>query len=153
MCKELGFILAGSVRLYHLKDGEEITEYFCQEHEFISSYKSFLKQLPSVPSIQALEDLLLITLKHQALTQLYDNPIIGHKMERFGRRIAEELISCYEDRVLAFVTKSPEERYTSIIRCNPSMLQHIPQRYLANYLGITAVSLSRIRKRIVTLGK
>ena len=152
-CKELGFILSGALRLYHIKDIEEITSYFCLEHNFICSYKSFLKQQPGFSYIQAITDALLITISYDGLQQLLNHPITAHKTERFGRRIAEDLIFCYEDRVQAFVTQSPEERYMSLLNDNSRILQHIPQHYLANYLGITAVSLSRIRKRILEPGK
>jgi CRP-like cAMP-binding protein len=148
VCKELGFILSGSVRLYHVKDGEEITGYFSLNNEFISSYTSFLRQKPGLPYIQALEDVLLITLSYSALQQLLNHPVTGYKMERFGRLMAENLIFCYEDRMQGFVTQTPEERYRMLLNSNLRMLQHIPQHYLANYLGITATSLSRIRKRI-----
>lgn len=152
-CKELGFILSGALRLYHLKDIEEITSYFCLEHNFICSYKSFLKQQPGFSYIQAITDTLLITFTYDGLQQLLNHPITAHKTERFGRLIAEDLIFCYEDRVQAFVTQSPEERYISLLNNNSHILQHIPQHYLANYLGITPVSLSRIRKRILEPGK
>lgn len=149
ICKELGFIVLGSVRLYHdVKDGEEKTSYFSLNNEFICSYKSFIKQEPGFSSIQALEDTLLITFNHSDLQHLLNNPVTAYKMERFCRLIAEHLICCYEDRVQAFVTQSPEERYAALLNGNTRMLQYIPQHYLANYLGITAVSLSRIRKRI-----
>jgi CRP-like cAMP-binding protein len=148
VCKQIGFIISGSVRLYHIKNGEEITSYFCLDNEFISSYKSFLKQERSISSIQVLEDTLLITFTHKAVQQLLANPVTAYKMERFGRLIAEYLICCYEDRVQSFVTQTPEERYSALLISNSPMLQRIPQHYLANYLGITPVSLSRIRKRI-----
>ena len=153
VCKELGFILSGSVRLYHVKDDEEITGYFCLNNEFISSYKSFLKQEPGLSYIQALEDTLLITINHKDLHQLFNNPVTAYKMERFWRLIAEHLICCYEERVQAFVTQTPEERYATLLNSNSRMLKYIPQHYLATYLGITPVSLSRIRKRIFEPGK
>lgn len=149
VCQELGFILTGAVRLYHVKDGEEITSYFCLNNEFISSYKSFLKQVPGSSFIQALEATLVITFSHSAIQQLLAHPLTAYKMERFGRLIAEELVFCYEDRVQAFVTQTPEERYASLLTNNPRVVQHIPQHYLATYLGITPVSLSRIRRRLV----
>lgn len=149
ICKHFGFILSGALRLYHLKDGEEITGYFSLFNDFICSYKSFLQQVPGIPYIQAITDSTLITFDHTSLQFLLNHPVTGHKMERFGRLIAEQLIFCYEDRVEAFVTQSPEERYLNLLNNNPRVLQHIPQHYLANYLGITPVSLSRIRKRIL----
>jgi CRP-like cAMP-binding protein len=148
VCQELGFILSGSMRLYHVKDGAEITGYFCLNNEFISSYKRFLTQAPGIPFIQALESTLLITFRQAAWQQLLAHPVTAHKMERLGRLIAEQLIFCYEDRVQAFVTQTPEERYATLLTSNPRVLHHVPQHYLANYLGITPVSLSRIRRRL-----
>jgi CRP-like cAMP-binding protein len=148
VCKELAFILSGSVRLYHVKDGAEITGYFSIDNEFICSYKSFLKQVPSIPNIQAVEELLLLTLSYEAVQALLNDPVTALKIERLMRHIAEQLIFCYEDRVESFVTQSPEERYTTLLQNNPQMLRRVPQHYLANYLGMTATSLSRIRKRL-----
>ncbi|WP_345947812.1 Crp/Fnr family transcriptional regulator [Mucilaginibacter sp. PAMB04274] len=148
VCKDVGFIVSGSVRFFHVRDGAEITNYFCLDNEFVSSYKSFLKQQPSFTNIQVLEDTVLLTFSHKSVQQLVDNKITAYKMERFGRLIAEYLICCYEDRVQAFVTQTPEERYIDLLESNSRILQRIPQHYLANFLGITPVSLSRIRKRI-----
>jgi CRP-like cAMP-binding protein len=118
------------------------------DNEFVSSYKSFLRQEPVMSSIQAMEDSILITFSNKAIQQLLDNPVTAFKMERFGRLIAEYLICCYEDRVEAFVTQTAEERYATLLNSNSRLLQRIPQHYLANYLGITPVSLSRIRRRM-----
>jgi CRP-like cAMP-binding protein len=148
ICKELGFIVSGSMRLYHVKDGVEKTGYFSSANDFITSYKSFLKQAPSVPAIQALDPVQLITLSFKSLQQLYKHPLISLKMERFGRLLAEELVFCYEDRMQGFVTQTPEERYATLLDKNPGILQQVSQHHLANYLGITATSLSRIRKRM-----
>lgn len=153
ICKEIGFIVSGSVRFYHVKDGQEITNYFCLDHEFVSSYRSFIQQLPGYTNIQALEDTLLITFTNQDLQQLLANPLTAYKMERFGRLIAEYLICCYEDRVISFITQTPEERYIKLLESNSRLLQRIPQHYLATYLGITPVSLSRIRKRMFEVVK
>ncbi len=148
VCKEIGFILNGLVRFFHVKDGSEITGYFCMENEFISAYKSFLTKEESLSNIQATEDCKLIIITQQNLQLMLEDDNISFKMERFGRKIAEYLICCYEDRVNSFVTQNPEERYLALLKNNKNMLKRIPQHYIANYLGITPVSLSRIRKRI-----
>jgi CRP-like cAMP-binding protein len=153
ICRELGFVISGSVRLYHVKDGEEITGYFCLDNEFICSYKSFFKQEPGLAYLQVLENTLMVTLTYNALQVLLNNPVTAYKMERFGRLIAENLVCCYEDRVQAFVTETPEERYISLLNSNSRIMERIPQHYLANYLGITPVSLSRIRKRMFVIAK
>ena len=148
-CDKVGFILKGSVRYFHIKDGEEITGYFSFENEFLSSYKSYLTGQPGYVYIQALEDTKLITFTHKDMDQMLNNPMLAYKMERFGRLIAEHYLICYEDRVTAFVTQTPEERYIQLLSTGREILQRMPQHYIANYLGITPVSLSRIRKRIL----
>ncbi|MNL63070.1 hypothetical protein D3C87_1871610 [compost metagenome] len=70
-------------------------------------------------------------------------------MERFGRLVAEHYICCYEDRISSFILDTPEERYLKMLKTDPDIMQRVPQHYVANYLGITPVSLSRIRKRTV----
>ena len=149
VCNKVGFIVKGSVRYFHVKDGEDITGYFSFENEFLSSYKSYLTGLPGHVYIQALEDSLLITFTRKDMDEMLADPMLAYKMERFGRLIAEQYLCCYEDRVTAFITQTPEERYLELLNTGREILQRMPQHYVANYLGITPVSLSRIRKRIL----
>jgi CRP-like cAMP-binding protein len=142
-------VLTGSVRYFHIKDGQDITNYFSFENDFTSSYKSFLTLLPGFTYIQALEDTKLITFTRNDMDQMLQNPLLGYKMERFGRLIAEYYLCCYEDRVLSFITQTPEERYLQLLSTGKEVLQRIPQHYIAHYLGITPVSLSRIRRRVM----
>ena len=148
VCSEICFILSGSCRFFFQKDGTEISNYFCFQGELVSSYQSFLKRAPSFPSIQAMEDTVLLCFSHAGLQQLLQNPLVAPRMERFGRMVAEYLICCYEERMVSFMTRNPEERYRQLLEKQPDLLQRIPQHYVANYLGITPVSLSRIRRRL-----
>ena len=149
VCDKVGFIVSGSVRYYHSKDGEEITGYFSFENEFVSSYKSYLTGLPGYTYIQALEDTKLIIFTRKDMEQMLANPMLAYKMERFGRLIAEQYLCCYEDRVVSFITQSPEERYLQLLSTGREILQRMPQHYIANFLGITPVSPSRIRRRVL----
>lgn len=150
ICREIGFITTGSVRFFFLKDGLEISSYFCFEQELITSYGSFLKGTPSPISIEAQEDTEVLCFTHEALQEMLADLRLAYKMERFGRLIAEYLICCYEDRLFSFLALSPEQRYEQLLQQQPDLLQRIPQHQIANFLGITAVSLSRIRKRILS---
>ncbi len=151
VCKSVGLIVSGSVRYYHIKDGEEITGYFSIENDWMSAYNSFLTQQPSLVNVQALEDTGLVTFSYSYLQQCYASPQLAYKTERFSRLIAEYLISCYEDRVTSFILQSPEERYLKLLQNSKGIMLRIPQHYIANYLGITPVSLSRIRKRLLAV--
>ncbi len=147
VCDYMCFITRGAVRYYHIKDGQEITGYFSFENEWMSAYKSFLKRTPNTNYIQALEETALVMISYQNLQQMLNHPLLALKMERFGRLIAEYYICCYEDRVTAFITQTPEERYIILEKTAKDIFQRIPQHFIANFLGITPVSLSRIRKR------
>lgn len=151
VCDHIGLVVKGSVRYYHVKDGEEITGYFSFEDEMLSSYKSFLTRTPAANYIQALEDSVIVNLSHKNLQQACMNGLLGFKMERFGRLIAEHYLICYEERVTSFITQSPEERYSQLLETGGEVLYRIPQHYIANFLGITPVSLSRIRRRIMKI--
>lgn len=150
ICKEVGFILTGSLRYLHVKDGAEITAYFSFENDLASSYKSFLTQKASLVSVEATENTELIVFSYSDYKILLHDSRVMLRMEQFGRMVAEALICCYEDRVFSFVTQTPEERYLQLLKSGKDILNRIPQHYIANYLGITPVSLSRIRKRIVS---
>lgn len=151
VCNHIGLVVKGAVRYFHVKDGEEITGYFSFEDEMLSSYKSFLTRQPGLFYIQALEDSQIVTLSHNALQEICFNQIMSFKMERFGRLMAEHYLICYEDRVASFITQTPEERYHKLLETGGEVMQRIPQHYIANYLGITPVSLSRIRRRIMKI--
>ncbi|WP_207535070.1 Crp/Fnr family transcriptional regulator [Desertivirga arenae] len=148
VCNEVAFILRGAIRYYHVKDGEEITNYFSLENEMVSAYKSFLTQKPSAAYIEAIENTQAIIFNKSSLEKLLEDERINMKMERFGRVVAETVLCCYDDRVTAFIIQTPEERYVSLLESGSPILTRIPQHYIANYLGITPVSLSRIRRRV-----
>ena len=145
--KTVGFLLGGSVRYYFLKDGVETTSYFSLEGDWVGAYTSFLRQEPSRIYIQALEDTRLLTFSFDRLRQWEQTELLGYRVNHFSRRLAEFYIGCYDDRVASFILQTPEERYLALLD-QPEVMRRIPQRYIANYLGITPVSLSRIRKRI-----
>lgn len=142
----LGLVLEGNLRQYYTKDGEEKTTYFYFEPHLISSYFSCIKNKPSELTIEALTDCRLITFTYQRLQQLFEQ---SKTWERFGRLIAEYAAMGLEERMVALLTLSPEERYIQLLQSSKhKILERIPQHYIANYLGITPVSLSRIRSRV-----
>ncbi|PTS93461.1 Crp/Fnr family transcriptional regulator [Pedobacter sp. HMWF019] len=149
ICNYIGFILSGSVRYYHMKDGEDITGYFSFEGEFVSSYKSFLTQEKGTGYIQALEPSTLLLIAYNDMQKMLNHSLLAYKMEHFGRLVAEHYICCYEERISSFITQSPEERYLNMMLKDRAILLRVPQHYIANFLGITPVSLSRIRKRLL----
>ncbi len=145
---EVCFLLSGSCRVFYEKDGEEKTTYFSFENSLVAAYLSCLTGQPSTLSIQALEDCELIGFRYDALTALYEQ---FPAYQRFGRKLAEYLFMGLDIRLAEQLTLSPEERYLTFIGtpAKRKIIERIPLQYVASYLGITPVSLSRIRRRII----
>jgi CRP-like cAMP-binding protein len=144
--QQIGFILSGNLRHYYTHDGEEKTTYFYFENHLVSSYFSALTGQPSQLTIEALTDCQLINFPYKVLVDLYDQ---SHLWERFGRKLAEYLVLGLEERMTGLLILTPEERYLQLLQDNKKkIIERIPQHLIANYLGITPVSLSRIRGRI-----
>ena len=144
----LGFILEGNMRHYYIRNGEEKTTYFYFENHLTGSYFSALNGAASLVAIEALTDCRLLSFPYKVLVSLYDE---SHAWERFGRILAEYLALGLEERMTELLMLSPEERYIKLIEGNKKkIIERIPQHYIANYLGITPVSLSRIRKRLTS---
>ena len=143
----LGLLLRGTCRLYYLRpNGEERTTYFFFENHLLGDYAGCLTGQPSQFSIQALVDTELIVFDYARLCQLYqERPVY----ERFGRLLAEYHLLGTDARLVEHLLLSPEERYRALLASGKTkILERIPQHLVANYLGVTSVSLSRIRARV-----
>jgi len=143
--KDIAFVLEGNLRQFYSKDGEEKTTYFYFENHLMSSYMSCITGQPSQLSIEALTASRLLVFTYPVLQSLYSQ---SQPWEKFGRLIAEYIAIGLEERMVGLLMLSPEERYNQLLQSNKQkILERIPQHYIANYLGITPVSLSRIRNR------
>ena len=144
---EVGFVLEGVLRHFYTKEGEEKTTYFYFENHFVSSYFSCITHQPSLLTIEALSDCSLIVFPYDKISQLFE---ISMAWQKFGRLIAEYLAIGLEERMVGLLMLSPGERYMELIKGNKKkIIERVPQHYIANYLGITPVSMSRIRNRII----
>jgi CRP-like cAMP-binding protein len=143
----IAFVLRGACRVYCVRpDGEERTTYFFFEQHLMADYTSCLTGKPSQFSIQALADTELVVFDYAVLQRLYREwPVY----ERFGRLVAEYLLVGTGERMLDLLLRTPAERYADLLASSKhKIIERIPQHLIANYLGITAVSLSRIRARV-----
>lgn len=144
IAREIYFINKGVLRLYYNNDGNEITGFLFTENLFASCYESFLQQAPSIQILEALEDCELLVLSHSSLQTLYaELP----KMHVLTRIVAEQRFINAQKILSSFILDTPEERYHKFALQRPELLQRVPQHIIASFLGITPVSLSRIRKR------
>ena len=146
VCRRVGFLLKGSMRYFYNHDGKELTTFFFFEKAFVGVYQSFLSQKPSQANIEALEECELATFDYDTLQSVYRN---YPKMQMLGRLIAEQLFIGTDERLTSLLLETAEERYRKLLHEQQRIVTRIPQHYIASYLGITPVSLSRIRKRML----
>jgi CRP/FNR family transcriptional regulator len=143
VCRNIFFVAKGLLRIYFVDHrGEERTFHFSVEKTFATDYESFLKRVPSSYAIQALEDTTVITITFEMLQDLYKNLRHGQKL---GRLIAEDYFFIINDKIKDLYGQTPLERYNKMNKNFPKILQRIPQHYIASYLNISSVHLSRLK--------
>jgi CRP-like cAMP-binding protein len=125
-----------------LNDGIDVTESFSFENNLIARVESLFTGKPSRKAIQVLEDAELVAINASKLFKLYDS---FPEVERLFRKIFEAAYVETVNRIEGMQFHSAEERYNTLIIESPDILKRIPLKYIASYLGITQVSLSRIR--------
>lgn len=141
-CKTIYFINKGIARIYYYKNDIDITDSFALENNIIARVESLFTGMPSRKGIQILEDAEIIAIDANKLFKLYDT---YPELERLFRKVFE--ISHVEtvNRIEGIQFHTAEERYKALLEEAPSIIQRVPLKYIASYLGITQVSLSRIR--------
>jgi CRP-like cAMP-binding protein len=141
-CKTIYFIHSGIGRIYYLKDGVEVTEYFALPNDLIVRAESLFTQTPSLKAIQALEDSQVVAIPADPLFQLFDT---HHDLERLFRKLVQQSYVDTLHRLQNIQFLTAEERYSKLMEQKPELIQKIPLKHIASFLGITQVSLSRIR--------
>lgn len=142
--KTMFFIEKGCLRTWVNNEGRDITTQFFFEGDAVSSIESFRTKQPSLYSIETIEPCVLLTLSQKDFRQVIDDTPELRKMfeEHMFRRLFQSQQIFY-----SFLKNSPKERYEELVERHPHIVQRVPQHYIASYLGITSVSLSRIRNR------
>ena len=144
ICDFIAFVNSGVIRHYHTKDGNDITCDITLPNAFITDFKSLIQNIPSHYNFQILKDAELYLIKKKDLFQLYNE---NKNIESLGRIMAEQVALRTIDIALSLSSDKPEERVEKLLNQRPDLFQEVPQRYLANLLGISPESLSRIRAR------
>ncbi len=147
VCQDIFFLDEGAIRYFRFKDGAVLTNYFSFKGELIAAYRSFVTGQKCTIGLESIGNTKVLVLSKKDFDLLCADEAFAFKMEQMRRRVAEYLALCYEERLHSFLNESPEERYLELMHDNAEVFLKIPQHYIANYLGITSVSLSRIRNR------
>lgn len=142
----LYFLRKGLVRMYHIKDnGDEITFNLIPEYNIVANFEFIVMQSSSKFYYETLEDCSFFSIDYNEVEKIIsNNPKLESNRKFFLRRIVKNSA----ERVQSFVLMNPEERYIKFVKDNPNFTNRVPDKYIAHVIGITPVSLSRIRKRI-----
>jgi len=142
------FIEKGCVRAFFNNKGIDKTVQFFFENEGLTSLDSFINNTPSLSSIETLEPSVVYLLHKQYVTQLMDE--LRHEpdfMQMLLQIFAQRQMH-YMSEFVSFIRDTPEERYQRLLSERPHIVQRVAQHYIASYLGVSTVHLSRIKSKL-----
>lgn len=150
ICDTCYFVLKGCLRQYQLIDGEEKTTGFFLDGEPVVSYSSYLKRTPSDYYLSCVEDCILLTGTREQEQELHRK---YPKLEHLTHTLMLQDYDKAENYIALLNCYKPEDRYLILLKTQPELLNRIPFRQIASFLGVTPESFSRIRKRILINGR
>lgn len=141
---KLFLIKKGCLRLFFYNDGKDISFQFFFEGDFVASFDSMYNCEPSLYSLGSIEPSEILVVQRDDFFNLIEN---DSKARQFFEQALINRFHVYQTLFLSRIKNTPQQRYEELLKNFPNIIQRIPQHYIASYLGITSVSLSRIRNR------
>lgn len=147
VCKETYFVNSGLLRSFNVNDNivEHILHFAC-EGWWMGDLYSLITQKPGNLFIEALEDSELVVLSKEKQEELY---LEIPKLERFFRILTENSLVAHQERLMNNLSLSAEERFEKFCQKYPSLIQRVPQRQIASYIGVTPEFFSKLKKKIL----
>jgi CRP-like cAMP-binding protein len=143
------FIEKGCVRLAFNNNGVDKTVQFFFENEGLTSLESYLKNTPSLFTIETIEPSVIYLLPKKHMKNLIEELSKEPGFVNMILDISSERQLHYMHEFVSFIRDTPEQRYQNLINERPHIVQRVPQHYIASYLGISRVHLSRIKSALV----
>jgi len=138
------YLHSGALRFCYGEAEQENTAWLALQNEFFTEISSLSPQVPTRFNIEAIEASEILYIDKDDMEALYKQfPV----WQEFGRKLWEAMSVRMIDQIVSFQTLSAEDRYLEFMK-TPQFIRRVPVKYLASFLGITASSLSRIRKNI-----
>lgn len=138
----------GCLRVWFNNKGEDVTFQFFFENQTVSSIESFRRGIPSLFSIETIEPCTLWWIdKTNIDTILADVSHIPTMRNQILEALFDRTLE-YMNHFLSFIRDTPQDRYVHLLIQRPYIIQRVPQHYIASYLGISPVHLSRIKAKL-----
>jgi len=148
--KKLYIIEKGCIRVWFNNNGKDLTTQFFFENQSVASIESFMKKLPSPTNVETTEPSVLWWIHKNDLDKILEEiKEIPELRDRLINMLFERTFD-YMKYFVSFIKDSPIERYTNLIKERPQIILRVPQHYIASYLGITTVHLSRLKSKLVS---
>lgn len=132
--QDLGFVFRGLLKAYYRDpSGNEISQRFVAENSYATQYGAFISGSPSPYTFQCIEDSIIVNLPYKHMQNCF-HQFVG--MERYGRMIAESVLTVQQKRIESFLFKTAEQRYLEFEHDYPQLLKRISPTDLAAHLGM-----------------
>lgn len=142
------FIEKGCLRVWFSSKGKDITFQFFFEDQSVSSAESFKRRVPSIFTLETIEPCVLHCISKEKMDIIMREIMEAPKLREQMMDGLFERQWNYAHHFLSFIKYTPRERYEQLLKERPELIRRVPQQYIASYLGITPVSLSRIRAKL-----
>ncbi len=144
------YILQGAFRSYFIDDeGKDHTVQIAIEDWFVSDFYSYITRTPATLYVEALEDSILLQMRYEDIEGLCKEI---HSLSEYFRVTTEKAFAFSRMRALSNLSKSAEERYLEFNEMYPGIVQRVPQKIIASYLGMSQEFLSKIRSQLSRRG-
>lgn len=142
------FIEKGCVRLFFNNKGDDKTVQFFFENEGLTSFDSFINNVPSLFTIESIEPSVVYLLPKQQVLLLMDELSHEPGFVKMLLQMSATRQLHYMNEFVSFIRDTPEQRYQNLLTGRPHIVQRVPQHYIASYLGVSTVHLSRIKSKL-----
>ena len=148
ICQYRNYVVKGAFRSYFIdKEGKEHTVQIALEDWFVSDFYSYITQTPATLFVEALEDSIILQMNYDDIEGLCKEI---HALSEYFRISTERAFAFSRKRALSNLSLTAEERYLELLNRYPNMINRVPQKVIASYLGFTPEFLSKIRRGLAT---
>ncbi|HMG08710.1 MAG TPA: Crp/Fnr family transcriptional regulator [Mucilaginibacter sp.] len=142
------FIEQGCVRAFFNNNENDKTVQLFFENEGLTSFESFINNAPSLFTIETIEPSVVYLLPKQYVIQLMDELSREPDFLQMILQLSARRQTHYINEFVSFIRDTPEQRYQKLLNERPHIVQRVPQHYIASYLGVSTVHLSRIKSKL-----
>jgi CRP-like cAMP-binding protein len=142
------FVEQGCLRVWFNNNGKDMTFQFFFENEGVASLDSFQKNIPSIFTIETIEPTTVQILSKDVFNQMLKELDENSNFLKALIDISFERQRHYMNEFLSRIRDTPQQRYINLIKERPHIVKRVPQHYIASYLGISSVHLSRIKNKL-----